>query len=152
MRWLSRHQGIVFLFGLVVATWVALFLVYDYRSPVFQFLKGIGTVQVDGWKASELDALCIRLEPSLAQPTVLPDAAVALAHKAYPNASVRQITVVSLRNSCTDTGPRVAWAVSMEWLPANGAPVPSNLLLPHAIVLVDGYSGALISSQAIGLP
>jgi hypothetical protein len=152
MRWLSRHQGVVFLLGLVVATWVALFLVYDYRSPVFQFLKGIGTVQVEGWKASELDALCIRLEPSLAQPTIVPDAAVALARRAYPNASIRQVTVVSVRNTCVDGDPKVAWAVALEWLPANGAPVPAHLSLPHAIVLVDGYSGVVISSQAVGLP
>ena len=152
MRWLSRHQGVVFLVGLVVATWVALFLVYDYRSPVFQVLKGIGTVQVEGWKASELDALCIRLEPSLAQPTILPEAAVALARRAYPNASIRQVTVVSVRNTCVDGDPKVAWAVALEWLPANGAPVPAHLSLPHAIVLVDGYSGAVISSQAVGLP
>jgi len=43
MRWLKRHQIPVFLLLLVIATWVALWVVYDYNSPVYQYLKTVGT-------------------------------------------------------------------------------------------------------------
>ncbi len=153
IRWLRRHQLPVFLVILVAATWAALWLAYDYRSPVYQIAKGLGTVQIDGWNAYELDAMCIRLEPAGAEPPVKVEAAMDAARRAYPAAYVRQVVVVSARDTCKGGYPKLAWAVAMAW-PTNiiTNPHPSAGAPQRAIVLVDGVSGALISKHVVGLP
>src|SRR5450759_5876364 len=74
MSLLKRHRLIWLFLGLVLSTLVALFVVYDVRSPVGQFVRGYGTVPVDRWTAADLEAACIRLEPTQAPPR-LPKAA-----------------------------------------------------------------------------
>ena len=152
IRWLRRYQLPIFLALLVVATWGSLWLAYDSRSPINQYAKALGTVQIDGWKAYELDALCLRLEPIDVSPPIKPEAAVQTANRAYPAAYVRQVTIVSARDTCGG-GSKLAWAVAMEW-PANVLlrPLPSGIAQPKAIVLVDAVSGALISRHEVGLP
>src|SRR5450759_5358441 len=76
MSLLKRHRLIWLFLGLVLSTLVALFVVYDVRSPVGQFVRGYGTVPVDRWTAADLEAACIRLEPTQATPLLWADAAV----------------------------------------------------------------------------
>ncbi len=148
MRWLSRHQTGVLLAALVLVTWGALFVVYDYRSPVSQFLRGIGTVQVDGWSAYDLDTLCIRLEPAYVVPTSTAEGAIDVAHKALAGGYVRQVTLVSVLDSCHAAKARLAWVVSMTWSSADASAPPGSVPLKRAIVLVDAVTGQLIESHA----
>jgi hypothetical protein len=152
IRWLRLYQLPIFLVLLVGATWACLWLAYDTRSPVYQYAKSLGTVQLDGWKAYELDAMCIRLEPVDVSPPVKPEAAIQMANRAYPAAYVRQVALVSAHDTCSG-GSKLAWAVAMEW-PANVLlrPLPPGIAQPKAIVLVDAVSGALISRHEVGLP
>ncbi|MFI5259142.1 MAG: hypothetical protein ACHQ01_05975 [Candidatus Limnocylindrales bacterium] len=148
MHWLSRHQTAVLLVGLVVAIWGSLWLVYDYRSPVSQFLRGLGTVQIEGWSAYDLDVVCVRIEPATDVPKATPDVAAQIARKAFPTGYVREVLLVSLKDTCHGGGPRLAWAVDMAWATSiYGTPVGGP---PRAIVLVDATTGNLIASHAEG--
>lgn len=154
MRWLIRHQLLVLLFLLVAATWGALWVVYDYRSPVSQFLRGVGTVQLEGWSAYDLDAQCVRLEdagPALGTPTATAATAGQVASNAFPSGYVRQILLVSFRDTCTGAAPRLAWAVAIAWPETARLPLPSGGP-PRAIVLVDAVTGTFIVSHAEGQP
>src|SRR5450759_4090478 len=71
MSLLKRHRLIWLFVGLLLSTLVALFVVYDSRSPFSQFVRGYGTVSVDRWTAADLDAACIRLEPAQGTPLLL---------------------------------------------------------------------------------
>lgn len=146
MHWLSRHRTVVLLLALVVATWVSLWVAYDYRSPVSQFLRGIGTVQIDGWSAYDLDSVCVRLEPATSVPKTGPDAAAQLARKTYPTGYVREVVLVSLKDTCHGGDPRLAWAVDLAWAGGIGSTMPSTAL-PRAIVLVDAVTGQMIASH-----
>ncbi|MGA2512496.1 MAG: hypothetical protein ABSG37_02590 [Candidatus Limnocylindrales bacterium] len=156
MHWLRRHQSAalaLLLVFLVVGTWGALWVVYDYRSPVSQFLREYGTVQIEGWSASDLDSVCIRLEPADGVPGAGADAALAVAGKTYAGGYVREILLVSLRDTCKGAGPRLAWAVSIAWAESSNAPTPPpGRSGPRAVVLVDADTGKLIVSHAEGLP
>ncbi|HEY1168178.1 MAG TPA: hypothetical protein VGE81_04245 [Candidatus Limnocylindrales bacterium] len=153
MHWLRRHQSVVLLVVLVVATWSALWLVYDYRSPVSQFLRAYGAVQIDGWSTNDLDALCIRLEPANGTPQAGADAAIAIASKTYAGGYVLEVLLVSLHDTCNGAEPRLAWAVAMAWAESSYAPtlLPGESR-PRAVVLVDASTGKLIVSHAEGLP
>jgi hypothetical protein len=149
LRWLSRHQIPVLVVLLVVMTWGALWVVYDYRSPVSQFLRGVGTVQLEGWSAYDLDTQCVRLEEADGTPTATAESAGQVARKSYPTGYVREIVLVSYRDTCSGAAPRLAWAVAMAW------PVTANLVgptgaSPRAMVVVDAKSGKLIVSHAEG--
>jgi hypothetical protein len=151
-RWLRRHQIPVFLFLLVIATWGALWVVYDTRSPVYQYLKTVGSQPIDGWSAPELDVLCLRFEPAEANAPIKPETAAQTARKAYPEAYVRQVVLVSERDTCHGGYPKLAWAVALEW-PLNGLePLPSGLAPSRAIVVVDAVSGATIAKHKVVLP
>jgi hypothetical protein len=156
LHWLRRHQSaalLVLLVLLVAATWSALWIVYDYRSPVSQFLRAYGTAQIDGWSTSELDSACIRLEPASGTPRAGADAALAVAGKTYASGYVREILLVSFRDTCSGARPRLAWAVSMAWATSSFAPTPTpGKSGPRAVVLVDADTGQLIVSHAEGLP
>jgi hypothetical protein len=151
LRWLSRHQAPVLLVLLVVAVWGALFVVYDYRSPVSQFLRGVGTVQVAGWSAYDLDTQCVRLEDARGTPTASAETAGQVARKAYPSGFVREILLVSFRDTCSGAGPRLTWAVAIGWSLALDVASPGGGPR-RAIVLVDAGSGKLIVSHAEGQP
>jgi hypothetical protein len=152
MRWLKGHQAAIFLVLLVFATWAALWVVYDYRSPVYKYLKGVGAEQIDGWSAPELDLLCLRLEPADANPPVKPEAATLTARRAYPDGYVRQVVLVSARDTCNAGYPKLAWAVSMAW-PRNGLdPLPSGISPSRAILVIDAVSGATIANHKVVLP
>jgi hypothetical protein len=154
MRLLQRHRLIWLFIGLLLSTLVALFVAYDSRSPFSQFVRGFGTVTVDRWTAAELDAACIRLEPPIGMPTVWADAALPVASKAFPDGHLREIVLTSLRDPCNGGGPRLAWAVVLEWAPTTDLSASSGTLLqrPRAIVLVDAVTGDLITSRAEGQP
>ena len=139
MRWVRRHQLPVLLVLLVVVTWGALFTVYDYRSPVAQFIKGIGTVQLEGWSAYDLDAICMRLEATGAAPVTTPDNAMGAARLVYPGGDIRVVELVSFRNTCTGASARLSWAVAMVW-PSTGAAQPASKT-ERAVVLVDAHTG-----------
>jgi hypothetical protein len=49
LRWLRSHQTYIFLIVLAGVTWGTVWLIYDYRSPVNQYLRAFGSVQIDGW-------------------------------------------------------------------------------------------------------
>lgn len=151
MRWLSRHQTLVALLALVVAIWVSLWVVYDYRSPVSQFLHGIGTVQLEGWSAYDLDVACVRLEPPADTPKTQPDVAAGIARKAFPSGYVREVLLVSLKDTCSGGNARLAWVVDVAWVPGVNPPSSSGDQ-PRAFVLVDALTGKPISSHAEGLP
>jgi hypothetical protein len=152
LRWLRRHQAIVSLVVLVAAVWGALFVVYDYRSPVSQFLRGVGTVQMEGWSAYDLDAQCVRLEAGTATPVATPDGAIVVASKTYAGGYVREIALVSFHDTCSGANPRLAWAVDMAWTTTSRAAATTAGSQPRAIVLVDAITGKLIVSHAEGLP
>ena len=149
MRWLSRHQIPVLVVLLVVMTWGALWVVYDYRSPVSQFLRGVGTVQLEGWSAYDLDTQCVRLEEADGTPTATAESASQVARKSYPTGYVREILLISYRDTCSGAAPRLAWAVAMAW-PVTANPVGSTGAPPRAMVLVDAKSGKLIVGHAEG--
>lgn len=153
MHWLRRHQSAVLLVVLVAAAWSALWLVYDYRSPVSQFLRANGTVQLDGWSTNDLDAVCIRLEPANGAPGSGADAAIGIATKIYAGGYVREVMLVSFHDTCNAAQPRLAWAVAVAWAESSYAPTTSmGESGPRAVVLVDASTGKLIVSHAEGLP
>jgi hypothetical protein len=151
LGWLRRHQLVVLLIVLVTLTWGALWVVYDYRSPVSQFLRGVGTVQIEGWSAYDLDAQCVRLEDAVGTPAATAETAGQVASSAFPSGYVRQILLVSFRDTCTGAAPRLAWAVAIAWPVATRVPSPSGGP-PRAIVLVDAVTGTFIVSHAEGKP
>jgi hypothetical protein len=152
LRWLRRHQIVVFLSLLVFAVWGALWVVYDLRSPVYQYFKTVGTQQMDGWSAPELDLLCLRFEPAAANPPIKSEAATLTARKAYPAAYVRQVVLVSARDTCNPGYAKLAWAVALEW-PRNGlAPLPSGVSPSRAIIVIDAVTGATLANRKVVLP
>ncbi len=151
MHWLRRHQTAILLLVLVAAIWASLWVVYDYRSPVSQFLRGIGTVQVEGWSAYDLDVVCVRLEPPSDPPKTQPDDASQIARKAYPSGYVREVLLASLKDTCRGGDPRLAWAVDVAWMAGAGT-TTSPGVQPRAIVLVDAMTGKLIASHAQSQP
>lgn len=152
MRWLSRHQTIVFLVVLAGVIWGALWLVYDYRSPVNQYLRAFGSVQIDDWSYNDLDAICIRLEPANGTPVAAADAAGQMAAKANPGGYVREILLVSFHDTCSGASPLLAWAVAVSWAPTADTPLGAGESPPRAIVLVDAKTGSLIVSHVDGKP
>jgi hypothetical protein len=150
LRLLSRHQTAIGVVALVLFAWATIWMVYDYRSPVSQFMRGIGTVQIDGWSAYDLDIQCVRLEAAQTTPSTTPDVAIAAANQKYPGGYIREVLLVSFHDTCNAVPARLAWAVSMSWVDAPGAAVPSHGSPARAIVLVDAISGKLIEGQAEG--
>jgi hypothetical protein len=146
-RWVTRHQGPVLAVVLVVVIWGALWVVYDNRSPIGQFLRGVGTIQMDGWSAYDLDIVCVRLEPATGRPTTTAEDAIEVAREAYPGGYVRAILLVSFRDTCYGGGPRLAWAVGIGWADPTGAPASTAGSRPRAIVVVDAASGQLIANR-----
>jgi hypothetical protein len=127
-------------------------VVYDYGSPVYKYLKTVGTEPIDGWSAPELDQLCLRFEPAEANPPINPESAAQTARRAYPAAYVRQVVLVSAKDTCHGGYPKLAWAVSMEW-PRNGLdPLPSGISPSRAIIVFDAVSGATIANHRVILP
>jgi hypothetical protein len=151
LRWLGRHQTIIFVIVLAGAVWGALWLAYDIRSPVNQYLRAFGSVQIDGWSYNDLDSLCIRLEPADGTPAAAADSAGLLAAKKYPDGYVREIVLVSLHDTCNHASPVLAWAVAVAWPATADAPAIGGAQ-PKAIVLVDAKTGELIASHAVGKP
>ena len=152
MRWLGRHQAIVFVIVLAGAVWGALWLAYDIRSPINQYVRAFGSVEIDGWSYNDLDSLCIRLEPANGTPVAAADGAGLLASKKYPDGYVREIVLVSLHDTCHGAAPVLAWAVAVAW-PATAEASPALAgSRPKAIVLVDAKTGELIASHALGTP
>lgn len=151
---LKGHRLIWLFVGLLLSTLVALFVVYDRRSPVSQFVRGYGTVSVDRWTADELDGQCIRLETPQGTPSLWADAAVPVATNVIPGARVRQVILASFRDTCHGGEPRLAWAVVLQWagLGDSTASPSARLRLPRAIVIVDAVSGDVIASHADGPP
>ena len=151
---LKRHRLIWLFVGLLLSSLVALFVVYDVRSPFSQFVRGYGTVSVDRWTADDLEAACIRLEPAQGTPLLWADAAVPVATRVVPGANVREVVLVTFRDTCNGSKPRLAWAVVLQWAAAgDSAASPSALTRPpRAIVIVDAISGDLIVSRAEGQP
>jgi hypothetical protein len=154
MSLLKRHRLIWLFVGLLLSSLVALFVVYDVRSPFSQFVRGYGTVSVDRWTADDLDAACVRLEPAQGTPLIWADAAVPVATKAVPGAHVREVVLATFRDTCNGGKTRLAWAVVLQWAAAgDSAASPSALTRPpRAIVIVDAISGDLIVSRAEGQP
>ena len=152
MSWLRQHQTAIYLIAVVVVAWSSIWVVYDYRSPVSQFMRGIGTVQIDGWSAYDLDTVCVRLEPAATTPSTKPEDAIAVANKTYPGGYVREVLLVSLHDTCNGAAARLAWAVSMSWADTPAAPVPTNGQRPRAIVLVDAITGKLLDNHAQNQP
>ena len=148
MRWFSRHQTVVFVIVLAFATWGVLWLVYDYRSPVNQYLRAFGSVQIDGWSYNDLDSLCVRLEPANGTPTATAESAGKAAAKAYPAGYVREILLVSFRDTCSGAHPLLAWAVAVSWPATVDEQSGPTDYSPRAIVLVDAKTGTLIASHA----
>ena len=147
MRWLRRHQTAILLVTLVVVTWGALWLVYDYRSPVSQFLRGVGTVQLEGWSAYDLNTQCVRLEATNEAPVTTEQNAAVVAQKAHPDAYIRQVLLVSYRDTCKGGDAKIAWAVAFSWPIDSYAPLPTGAP-PRAIVLVDANTGKIIANHA----
>jgi hypothetical protein len=150
-RWVTRHQGPVLAVVLVVVIWGALWVVYDDRSPISQFLRGVGTIQMDGWSAYDLDTVCVRLDPASGTPKTTAEDAIAVARQSYPGGYVRDILLVSFHDTCEGGGPRLAWAVGIAWADPTGAPAPTGSR-PRAIVVVDAASGQVIVNHAEHAP
>ena len=72
-----------------------------------------------------------------------------MARKSYPTGYVREILLISYRDTCSGAAPRLAWAVAMAW-PVTVNLVGSTAAPPRAMVLVDAKSGKLIVSHAEG--
>jgi len=153
MGFLRRYRLIWLFVGLLLSTVLALFVVYDRRSPVSQFFRNYGTVSVERWTADELDVVCIRLEPALGTPLVWAEAAVPVATKAVPGGHVRQVLLTSVRDTCRGGEPRLVWAVVLQWASpaAPAATTTAATRPPRAIVLVDAISGTLVTSR-VGSP
>ena len=149
MRELRRHTTAILLVVLVAVTWSALFLAYDYRSPVSQFLRGVGTVQLEGWSAYDLDTQCVRLEATDAGPVTTEQNATQVAQKAYPDAYVREVLLVSFRDTCKGGDAKLAWAVAFTWPIDSYAPLPTGPI-PRAVVLVDAVTGKIITEHTEG--
>ena len=149
MRELRRHTTAILLVVLVAVVWTALFLVYDYRSPVSQFIRGVGTVQLEGCSAYDLDTQCVRLEATDGGPVTTEQNAAQVAQKAYPDAYVREVLLVSFRDTCKGGNPRLAWAVAFSWPIDSYAPLPTGPM-PRAIVLVDALTGKIITAHSAG--
>jgi len=152
MYLLRRHRLVWLFIGLSLSILVALFVVYDRRSPVSQFVRAYGTVAVDRWTADELDSVCIRLEPAQGTPLYWADSALSAAAKALPGAHVRQVVLVSFRDSCGGGESRLVWAVILQWTASGDtadAGVTSAVVTrdPHAIVLVDAMGGNVIATR-----
>jgi hypothetical protein len=146
LHWLSRHQTSVLLVALVAAVWGALFVTYDYRSPISQFLRGVGTVQLEGWSAYDLDSLCIRLEATPDVPRTTVENAIEVARKAFPDGDIREILFVSLRDTCNGTtAPRPAWVVAMTQAGVDPAALLNGESPARAIVLIDAATGVEIA-------
>ena len=146
MRRLTRPQIVVGLLLMAAVTWGALFVAYDYRSPINQFFRGYGTVPLDGWSINDLDALCVRLEASDGAPKTNAADAIVVAQNANPGGYVRGVLLVSAHDRCGGAAPRLAWVVTIAW------PVPTRATIapgsrPRAIVLVDAKTGALLLTQ-----
>jgi hypothetical protein len=152
LRWLGRHQAIVFVIVLAGAVWGALWLAYDIRSPINQYVRAFGSVEIDGWSYNDLDSLCIRLEPANGTPAAAAASAGLLAAKKYPDGYVREIVLVSLRDTCNGSAPVLAWAVAVAWPATADASPARGGSQPRAIVLVDAKTGELIASHALGQP
>jgi hypothetical protein len=148
MDLLTRHKAVSLFVGLLLASLVALFVVYDSRSPVFGFLKAHGTVSIDRWSAAELDTLCIRLEPARGTPVVWADGAMSTASAALPESHVREVILVSFRDVCGAAETRLAWAVVVEWTMDAEAGSSTPARRPRGIAIVDAVTGALITSHA----
>jgi len=133
--------------GLIALLWVSLWLVYDYRSPVRQFLTGVGTVPFDGWSAWDLNMQCVRLETASGTPATSAEAAGQAALKAYPGGYIREILLVTYSNTCTGGHSRLAWAVSMTWAPPSDNPLPTGPK-PRAVVVVDAASGRVVTGHS----
>jgi hypothetical protein len=148
LRWLSRHQTALVVIGILAVLWGSLWLFYDYRSPVSQLLRGIGTAQMDGWSAYDLDMQCIRLEPAhpLRAPATTADAATKAASKAYPTGYPRETLLVSFRDTCAGGNARLAWAVSVVWPAPDDDPLATGPQ-PRAIVVVDAATGQVVSNH-----
>lgn len=151
MRWLSRHQTAVVIVGLAAVLWASLWLFYDYRSPVRQIMVGIGTVQFDGWSASDLNLKCVRLEPATGTPATTVDAAAKAALKTYPGGYIREVLLVTYGNTCTSGPEKLAWAVSFAWAAPHDNPLPTGPK-PRGLVLVDAATGEVITNQAESAP
>lgn len=148
MRWLSRHTTALVVIALVFLGWGSLWLVYDYRSPVSQWIRGFGTVQIEGWSAFDLDMKCDRFEPAhpVKAPGTTADAASQTALKAYPGAYAREVLLVSYHDTCNGGQPKVAWMVSIAW-PASPADILQTGPQPRAIVVVDAATGNVVSDH-----
>ena len=157
LHWLRRHQSaalLVLLVLLVVATWSALWIVYDYRSPVSQFLRAYGTAQIDGWSTSELDAACIRLEPASGTPQAGADAALG-GRRARPTPKATSGRSFWSRSATPATAPIRGWHGRCRWPGPTSSYAPRRTPgepRPRAVVLVDAATGKLIVSHAEGLP
>jgi len=148
LRWLSRHSTALVVVVLVAIAWGSVWLVYDYRSPVSQWLRGFGTVQIDGWSAYDLDMQCIRLEPAdpVAAPKTTVDAAIKTAITAYPGAYVRETKIVFFHDTCNAGKPTLAWAVSIVW-PASPDDILQEGPQPRAVVVVNVTNGSILSNR-----
>jgi hypothetical protein len=146
---LKRYRLILLFIGLLLSTLVALFVVYDRRSPVSQFVRGYGTVSVDRWTADEMDAACIRLEPAQGTPMIWADAAIPVAAGVVPGGHVREVALASFRDTCNGGEPRLAWAVVLQWAASADSAAATTTVVrpPRAIVIVDAVSGNIIVSR-----
>lgn len=151
MSGLRHHQTATLIILLVAVTWGAVFVVYDYRSPISQFLRGVGTVQLEGWSAYDLDTQCVRLETPDGSPATTAEAASSVARGAYPGGYVREVLLVSFHDTCSSASPRLAWAVALAWLTASGDPSPTGPR-PQAVVIVDAGTGQLVANHGEWTP
>jgi hypothetical protein len=151
LRGLSRYRTVALVIALAVVTWSALFLVYDYRSPVSQFVRGVGTVQLEGWSAYDLDLQCVRLEATDGLPVTTAQNATVLAQKAHPDGYVREVLLVSFSDTCKKGNVKLAWAVAFAWPVDSYGPLPTGGR-PRGIVLVDAVTGKVIANHVEGQP
>jgi hypothetical protein len=146
---LKRHQTFSLFLGIALSAFVGIFMWYDSRSPLKQWVTAYGTVAIDRWSATDLDSVCIRLEPGRGTPLVWGEAVTGVATNALPGSHVRQVLLVTYRDACASTDAQLAWAVVVEWTldPAavNQAGGPQRR--PRGIAIVDAASGSLITSK-----
>lgn len=148
MHWMKRHQTAIGLLAVVAFAWASIWVVYDHRSPVSQFLRGMGTTKVEGWSLDDLDAVCLRLEPATTPPSTTASAAIDVANNVYTGGYIREVLLVSMHDTCTGAVAKLAWVVSMSWSGLPSIPVTSGPG-PRAIVMVDAISGEMITSHAL---
>jgi hypothetical protein len=146
---MKRHQTALGFIAVLAFAWVSIWLVYDHRSPVSQFLRGIGTTRVEGWSLDDMDAICLRVEPATTPPSTTASAAIDLANGVYTGGYIREVLLVSTQDTCTGAAAKLAWVVSMSWQGLPGMPA-TNGPGPRAIVIVDAISGKFIASHALG--